>query len=460
MPKRLSEISNVTRQQLEDLGVYDTIIDYDSKLHIDPALLRNCGIPEFENATKKIVDYFTNVIRLIRTSNQRPAIKRAAINKLIFGEGLNTGLGYSGNGTDGSGIGPEIADRIFATVKEILDAGNEDPAIFELVPLFEKGIGPDRISDMTSIILSAEFQAYTKRISETLQIKIPLDNKDRPIIFVPKIILADLPVSQQWEDIQIMAAYSQEVRDSFNEYIGMSWKKLAKETTKEQFKDLMLENPEILRELIELYKNRTGRKYDFEIDHFGIMLWDILGLDFTNNNPLDLSNFATIKSDNILGIVETICIQYKNLIENNGLVNHLYDSNEKLRPERFPQLLFYAIADSYCKANNLDLNREINAGSGALDFKVSSGLAKVNLEIKYSSNPKLVEGYEKQLTTYNMAEGVDNKYSVYLILRVNDNNDHKIKTIRDIIIEREKKGIFSALLIVVDAIVKPSASKR
>ncbi|OQP67486.1 hypothetical protein A4R26_33435 [Niastella populi] len=118
------------------------------------------------------------------------------------------------------------------------------------------------------------------------------------------------------------------------------------------------------------------------------------------------------------------------------------------------------MADSYCKANDLDLNREINNGSGALDFKVSHGLAKVTVELKYSKNPKLIEGYEKQLRAYNRAEGVEDKHSIYLVLRVNSKQDRKIRQINKLIHERSSSGKQSPELIVINAVRMPPASKR
>jgi len=159
---------------------------------------------------------------------------------------------------------------------------------------------------------------------------------------------------------------------------------------------MLLDNPKLLMEFLERYKNRTARGYDFLIDHLGVTIWDVLGPETAVDNPLDLTQYASKAKDQVLEIVTAIAEKFKKLTEHNGLVYNLYDEKGKLRPERFPQLLFYAIADSYAESNGLDLNREINAGSGALDFKLSHGAAKVNLEIKYTSNPKLVEGFTKQ----------------------------------------------------------------
>lgn len=460
MPKRLSTILGVSREILESLGVFDSTVDYDSRLHLDPALLGKSNIPEFENSRRKVVRYFRNILLLAsKLKREGDPFWNAAHKLLCFGEGLNSGLGYSSTGTSGSGIGAETATRILHTVKQIVDAGITDPEIFHLVPIFESRIGPDRISDMISLILQDEFIAYTKRIVHELKVDIPIVNS-KPIVFVPKELLSNLPIAEQWEDIGIAAAYNESVRNSISSLIGKSWRQIASEYTKQGLKALFISNPELLKELLAMYKERKGNSYDFILDHLGILLWDIVGPQVAEEFPIDLKKYQKVTSENILEVVMKICVQYKNLIENNGLVEPLYDDEGKRRPERFAQLLFFAIADSYCNANDLDLNREINAGSGALDFKMSHGLAKVTVEIKYSNNPKLVEGFEKQLPIYNKAEKVPDQYSIYLVLRINDNQDQKLRKIDSIIADRTRIKQSSPGFFVVDAIIKPTASKR
>jgi hypothetical protein len=461
MPKRISAALGLTKKQLKDKGIFDSMTDFDSKLHIDPALLGVCTIPEFRDAGTKLATYFTDILRLAQSSQRTgDPFWKAAHKLLTFGEGLNTGLGYSQKGTGGSGIGPEMAERILATVVVVVNAGISDSRIFDLVPVIEDKIGPDRISDMVSIILKEEFIAYTTRMATELHVKPLKDTKGRLIVFVPNVLLSDLPVSSQWEDVPIAAEYNAGVRKSLNNMIGATWKRVVSDFKKSDLKDMLLKNPKLLLEFLERYKNRTARGYDFLLDHLGVTIWDVLGPETAVENPLDLKKYATDPADRVLEIVTEIAEKFKKLTEHNGLVYNLYDEKGKLRPERFPQLLFYAIADAYADANGLDLNREINAGSGALDFKLSYGSAKVNLEIKYTSNPKLVEGFTKQLPAYNMAEGVNPNHSIYLVLRVNDKQDHKLTEIRSIIAERKRQRYATPEMIVVNAIIKPSASKR
>ncbi len=216
---------------------------------------------------------------------------------------------------------------------------------------------------------------------------------------------------------------------------------------------------ELITTLREKYKKKHGHDYDFDLDPLNINLWRKVGASAAAEHPVNLARYKRVTANSIFDVVKAICQQFQKLIEHNGLVEHLYDKNKKRRSERFPQLLFYAIAESYCSANRLDLNREINAGSGALDFKISSGKAKVNVEMKYSDNPKLIEGYTKQLAAYNAAEGVAVNHSIYLILKVGTRGNGKIETLSNLVNEKAKNGEQHASLIIVDAVLKPSASK-
>lgn len=76
----------------------------------------------------------------------------------------------------------------------------------------------------------------------------------------------------------------------------------------------------------------------------------------------------------------------------------------KPRHERFAQLLFFSIASSYCEANNLEIPPESDAGAGPVDFKFSIGREKVIVEIKLSTNSKVVSGYKAQIEAYAKAE--------------------------------------------------------
>ena len=219
-----------------------------------------------------------------------------------------------------------------------------------------------------------------------------------------------------------------------------------------------MENPAIFKEIIDLYKDQANTSYDCISDPSGIYIGECVKESVSHEHPLDLSQYKPLTAENVYDISLLICQQYKSLIEDNGMYDLLYDDSGKCKNERAPQLLFFCIAESYCKANDIDLNRETNAGVGALDFKLSHGYsAKVNIEIKFSTND-IIKGYEKQLPVYNKAEKA--KRSIYLVLRNSPNDQKKIEAL----LKKEEVSLLentsSPKVIVVDARIKPSASKR
>ena len=127
-----------------------------------------------------------------------------------------------------------------------------------------------------------------------------------------------------------------------------------------------------------------------------------------------------------------------------------------LRHERFAQLLFYGIADSYCEANNLDLTRECDGGRGPVDFKISTGYySRVLVEIKYSTNTHLINGFTNQLPIYNKAERT--QYSIYLIIKTSD-SDNSLEKVRKLKNDAETKNQRVPEIIVIDGRLQKSAS--
>lgn len=471
MPRKISTLLNVSSEDLKNKGVFDGFIDVDSRLHIDPSLLVISKTPEFKNSQKLFENYFNNVLKLVNYSKtRRDRFWNEALKKLQFKEIGNTALGYSDSGTVGNAIGKKLAEKMLETVSLLSEAGINDPVVFELVGLIEKGIGADRISDMTISILIDNFSLYTQRIAKELNAntkkfkifkktyELPYDNENgKFIILVPKELLNNLPIALDWDDIDRVCKYNEELREKINELIGVSWKK-ASRLPKTQLKNLFLEYPDVLKDLIIQYKEKPRKAYDFENDPMGEIIWAELSEKVHLEYPLNLSKHNPVTADNILIVVRAICNQFGSLIENNGWFNYLYNENGKLKPERASQLLFYGIAETYCIANNLDLNRETNAGVGSLDFKVSHGhKAKVNIEIKYSTNPNIVNGFEKQLPTYNKAEKTDT--SIYLIIKTKENMN-KIKEVQELAEKQKNEGKRVPEIIIIDGMKQVSASKR
>lgn len=470
MARRMSDVLGISNEALESTGAFDAFVDIDSKFHIDPHLLQIASAPELSHSYRKFQDHFQEIVRILKASTQTDdRFWREACKRLTFREISYTGLGYSTRHTRGKGIGPKLAAEVTQTASEIIHAGILDPALFELIGLFEEHIGADRISDMTLSIILLDVLRYTERIGLQLDVKrkqfkvrkenieLPFDkSSQKPIILVPRIILRPLPIALDVSDIEAVASHNAELRDKLNKTIGSSWKE-ATSVQKKALKDAILSHPEVLEDLIEKYKSRPPIPYDFERDPEGEIIWAKVAEKCTQTYPLDIRKSSPyLKPDDAIAIVSTICNHFKKLVESNGLFHLFYDDSGKQKKERAAQLLFYGIADAYCRANDLNLTAESNAGRGPVDFKISKGYhLLINVEVKYTTND-IIHGFSKQLPIYNKAENAT--HSIFLIIRTTESVS-RIKELLDLQKTVRDAGQKAPEIIIVDGRKQPSASK-
>ena len=171
MPITFSEEFEIPKAKIEKSGVFDVILDVDARVFIDPALLEKCTVPEFDNAKQKIETYFSNIIMLLKhTRSNGDMFWKKADHLLSFREISGTCFGYSQKGTGGNAIGRVLRKNILNTIKDLLKEGEADPALFELLGVFQENVGCDRISDLITFVLQEEILQYTHRIVAELEI--------------------------------------------------------------------------------------------------------------------------------------------------------------------------------------------------------------------------------------------------------------------------------------------------
>ena len=164
MPITFSEQFNISKEVLEITGVFDVILDIDTRVFIDPALLELCTEPEFLDARKKVEKYFSDIITLLRHSkSQTDMYRKRAERMLTFTELSGTCFGYSQNGTGGNAIGSVLRKTILNTIQDLMTEGDTDPVLFELLGVFQEGIGCDRVSDLITFILREDMLKLSSR---------------------------------------------------------------------------------------------------------------------------------------------------------------------------------------------------------------------------------------------------------------------------------------------------------
>src|ERR1044072_7838417 len=106
--------------------------------------------------------------------------------------------------------------------------------------------------------------------------------------------------------------------------------------------------------------------------------------------------------DAIVALVHETIAMFKQHVEKGNLWEELWVDGVPKR-ERAAQLIYYAMADCFCIANDIDISPEANMGGGPVDFKFSRGYnARVLVEMKKSTGT-VVHGYKTQLEIYKDA---------------------------------------------------------
>jgi len=458
--------------QFQKSGALNAYLGIDTNVFVDPALLRSSTVPEFRDVTDEFAAYFSPIIKLLKATKRFGDIAwETAVKKLRFREEHGAALGYSAAGGSGHGIGEGLAQQIVQRGKEIVDLGVDDPEIFEVIGLFQEGFGPDLLSDMAVSILKARFLAYTERVAADLKLgptkvfrlkgkewtlPVHIDGKTA-LILVPSEVLTPLPIALDRSEIAEVAQFNAEVRAAWNAIVAAAGKE-KRFPSKAEIRHMLLAKPQNLIDLIAVYKKAARKGYDFKRDALGLFSWDYYGRTAAEQFPLKIAQNKPSTTAEVKKVLDLIVAQFKKNIEDNKLYEVLYGESGDPRPEVFGQRLFYAIADSYCAANDVDLSREPNPGNGPVDFKLSVGYhGRVLVEIKKSTNPRLLHGFETQLDAYQKAEATE--LSLYLILRVSE-GETGIKDVFALREEKLKKNLKVPEIVLIDARKKASASKR
>ena len=452
----ITDYLEIDKKKYDGLGAFDSFLDINSKLFVSPMLLKRTTNEYFKGCYDNILEQFSIILRLLKTSKSKnDRYWNEAVKRLVSKEEKGLSLGYARKSDRGSGISEEIAEKILLVAKEFVDIEKDFPEIFEVMCVFEKGIGSDRISDIILNSIKENIYLYSEYIFSNFEVK-KEDYKYKDKVYkLPTneynnqpILVIDLPIAEDFSDIDYVSSFNEKIRREFSSYLNTSNKR--KKYTKKEFKRLFMGNEKFFESFLEKYREDEIESYDFSVDKNGEIKWYYISKDYVRENPLNID-----KNIDVYELTKKICNQFKYLIEEKGLWKSLYDDNGLVLSESHSQNLFFGIADSYCKANDIDISRENNNGSGPVDFKISSGYKnKTIVEIKKSSNNQLSQCYEVQIPVYMAQEEIEK--GIYLFIDLGD-HDQRVTNFKNAMQKYKNTKIE---LIEVDGRKKESASKR
>lgn len=454
---------------------FDTILDVDTELFVDPFLVFKEESGFWADAHDLLIAHFNRAFLLIAEGNRDPrtVAYQKALALLEFREPRELCLGYTEEGTRGSGSGGKLGRLIAQAIVAAIDRGLEHPRHFEELGILQVGIGADRISDTACTILKPKLVAYTQQVAaghgisleehvlyaadfdEQRQrflrpsVKVPTNPvSGGPLLFVPGRFLAELPKlnADDW-----WAHYENErLRTDLNyEVMGKVDKKTIVQTARD--------NLESVRGWAVDQEKQPGVPYDFERDRKGVVQWERAAKDFTAANPLQLTPPQT--PEQFDAVIERVVERFRLFIEEQGGWWLLWDG-AKDKPERAAQLVFYGIARNYCEANNVVIDPETDLGRGPVDFKFSNGYERrAHLEVKKLHNGKFWNGLDRQLPAYMSSDEVEKGW--FLALRYRDGKkwDNRARELAPRIRAAGKAHERTLRGAIVDARPQPSASK-
>lgn len=471
-PVTFSRYFGIDSAELGKAGLIDPFMNVDTPLFVDPVLLEKS-----ENQTisgdglNAFRTHFSNLIRLLQISRAANDVAWKGARKLLdLKEPPETGLGYGGSSRSGSSRPAEVREAILRTMKEIVVLGAADPEMISLMGFFEEDVGPDTISDFTCRVILPQLVQITQEFCVQQGIPIladaksddfllpryvdPGNGKVRGTVLVPSDIVRDLPIANDWSGVYEAASENERIRTRINAYLaGIAEPTVA--DRKAALRDAAMNTSEDLEYFLGAIKE-SATCYDKLSDALGYYKLKAL-------LEVDLEQFRVSKQHDLTTgpqalkevVLETIYM-FQHHIEKGNLWEELWDG-DKPKKERAAQLIYFAIADSYCKANNIDISPEANMGGGPIDFKFSVGYnARVLVEMKRSSGT-VKHGYERQLEIYKDASRT--QFGIFVVMDFGGLGQklEQINTIRN---ARIATGEPVSDIVVIDAGRKISASKR
>jgi hypothetical protein len=262
-------------------------------------------------------------------------------------------------------------------------------------------------------------------------------------------------VATDWSDVDRVVQHNAMLRQLVNRMVA----NIAKATIaqkKRAIKSVALSSAKNFQALFNDLLTGNFEGYDFARDRKNFEALRELRTTTPTRFPLTIAKPVAANAGELRRVVQEITAQFKHLIENNDLSHLLWDGSNP-KSEKASQLVYFGVADSYCKANNIDISPEVHSGGGPVDFKFSSGYnGRLLVEIKLSKGA-VEHGYNEQLETDKTAAKTEE--ALFLMIDVGKMGKKltKIQALqRD---QRDARQRVSEI-VVVDAKKKPSASKR
>lgn len=130
----------------------DVDVAQDNAVYLDPSAIRNGRDAASGRAHNLMVDFFTEVLRLRRSTSGADQADGLSLLQNLH-EPNQTRLGVSARGVGGKAFGPGLADELWDELAHNPAARYAALTRLEHLPIFLNRVGPDLISDLTTRVI-------------------------------------------------------------------------------------------------------------------------------------------------------------------------------------------------------------------------------------------------------------------------------------------------------------------
>ena len=404
---------------------FDPILTLDTAVFPDPFLIYADERGPFEGSHDEVINFFDIVFRLLAESRDDPSSVRyqKVLADLEFPEVEELCLGYTAEGTGGSGSGPKLAKLIASGLKEAIQAGLEEITHFEEIGILREKIGADRIGDITAYLLRWRFADYTGEVCRRhgLPTKVyhhPEGKYDRDqkkwvpldmvlpinpyngmgILLAPRRYLRALPTINAddfWdycftrENATLRAQFSYDVTSRVN---------------KTEIIELARRCPDLLQKYLKDVEGRDGQPYDFEQDSEGFVSWYKPTQEYCTRFPISLVSHS---ESALVSFLDAVLRRFQHFVELEDGWRLLWNGVAR-KHEPAAQLLLLGIVKHYCRANGVVVHPEPNIGRGVVTLTDGTGMSlRALLELKLVPNTRFWNALRKGIPCYEKAEKAD-----------------------------------------------------
>ncbi|MDA0780850.1 MAG: hypothetical protein PQ612_10785 [Rickettsiales bacterium] len=446
-PVSFAKHFKLDKEKLSELGTFNPVLNFDTKLFVEPLLLKKSSSPIIQASFKTYNEFFRKLLMLIKASKEPDDICWRQAKRLIsFPEYKSTCIGYGSDSINGSGSGSNLNERILQSAKDIVEAAQDNPEIFLLLPLLEEGIGADIVSDMTQTIIDDDICKYTVDAMEKLGVKgtKPYTTKQRttymlaynpyhkcPVKLLPSDILSNLPMADDFDDwITKIAGINSDLRDGINQHIGETWFKENKVKKKEEILELIKSDKDFFFVVLKTLQETSLDHYDIEQDWQGLRRWLEDSKKFITPENFNKIQSVEEKQEALFEAVAEVITQFKDLIECEELWRIFWTqqgSELKHVNELYSQMLFYMVSNTWLAAqdSNVSVDRYLNKETQQINYIFSiSKKCKVVVQVKHSDNFSGLEKiYDKQHSLYNEGKA---PRSFYVVMNFDDKQSNQL----------------------------------